>query len=219
LFIGHYGVGFGAKAAAPQTSLGTLFLASLLADLLWPSLLLVGVERVRIVPGITEVTPLDFEFYPISHSLAAIVGWAVLFALVYQALKRYRRGTLVLGLVVVSHWLLDMIVHRPDLPLVPGCSVKVGFDLWASLPGTVIVEMGIFVVGVVLYLRKTAAKDAVGKWALWALTVFLLAIYLSNLFGPPPPNVTALAWAGQSQWLLILWGYWVDRHRRGLGTG
>ena len=213
MFIGHFGVGFGSKAAAPKTSLGTLFLASQFVDLLWPTLLLVGAERVRIVPGITKVTPLDFEYYPISHSLLAVFGWAVLFALVYQAIKRYPRGAVVLGLVVVSHWLLDLIVHRPDLPLVPGSSVKVGFDLWASLPGTLVVEMAIFVVGVALYLRKTVARGAVGTWALWVLIIFLVAVYLSNLFGPPPPNVEALAWVGQSQWLLVLWGYWVDRHR------
>lgn len=215
MFIGHFGVGFGAKAAAPKTSLGTLFLASQFVDLLWPTLLLVGAERVRIVPGITKVTPLDFESYPISHSLLAVFGWAVLFALVYQAIKRYPRGAVVLGLVVVSHWLLDLIVHRPDLPLVPGSSVKVGFDLWASLPGTLVVEMGIFIVGVALYLRKTVARGAVGTWALWALIIFLVAVYLSNLFGHPPPNVEALAWVGQSQWLLVLWGYWVDRHSGG----
>jgi membrane-bound metal-dependent hydrolase YbcI (DUF457 family) len=212
MFIGHFGVGFGAKAAAPKASLGTLFLASQFVDLLWPSLLLIGAERVRIVPGITRVTPLDFESYPISHSLLAVVGWGVLFALVYQAVRKYPRGAVVLAVAVVSHWLLDLIVHRPDLPLIPG-GVRVGFDLWASLPGTLAVETVIFAVGVALYLRKTAARDAVGKWALLALIVFLMVVYFGNLFGPPPPNVTALAWVGQSQWLLILWGYWVDRHR------
>jgi hypothetical protein len=214
MFIGHFGVGFGAKVAAPKTSLGTLLLASQFVDLLWPSLLLVGVERVRIAPGSTTVTPLYFESYPISHSLLAVIVWAVLFALVYQSIKRYPRGAAVLGLAVLSHWLLDLIVHRPDLPLIPGGNVKVGFELWASLPGTIIVEMGIFAVGVALYMRKTEAEDTAGKWALCALIVFLVGVYLSNLFGPPPPNVSALAWVGQSQWLLILWGYWVDRHRR-----
>ena len=218
MFIGHFGVGFGAKAAAPKTSLGTLFLAAQFLDLLWPTLLLVGAERVRIAPGITKVTPLDFEFYPISHSLLAVIGWAVLFALVYQAIKRDPRGSVVLGVLVVSHWVLDLIVHRPDLPLAPGSNTKVGLDLWASLPGTVIVEMAIFVVGVSMYLRQTVAKDATGKWSLWALIITLTGIYLGNLFGPPPPNVTALAWVGQSQWLLIFWGYWVDRHRRTLSS-
>jgi hypothetical protein len=218
MFIGHFGVGFGAKAAAPETSLGTLFLASMLLDLLWPTLLLVGAERVRIVPGITKVTPLDFEYYPISHSLLAVIGWAFLVSVVYQTIKRYPRGSIVLGLLVVSHWFLDVIVHRPDLQLAPGSNIKVGLDLWASLPGTVIVEMAIFVVGVSMYLRQTVAKDATGKLSLWALIITLIGIYLGNLFGPPPPNVAALAWVGQSQWLLIVWGYWVDRHRRALGT-
>lgn len=218
MFIGHFGVGLGAKAAAPKTSLGTLFLASQFIDLLWPSLLLVGVERVRIAPGITKVTPLDFEAYPFSHSLLAVIGWAVLFALTYQVIKKYPRGSVVLGLAVFSHWLLDLIVHRPDLPLLPDSNFKVGFHLWASLSGTLIVEMGIFVVGVALYVRNTTAKDAVGKWTFWSLIVFLVLVYLSNLFGPPPPNVSALAWVGQSQWLLVLWGYWVDRHRQSLTT-
>ncbi|WP_224962371.1 metal-dependent hydrolase [Geomonas subterranea] len=213
MFIGHFAVGLGAKAAAPKTSLGTLFLASQFVDLLWPTLLLLGFERVHIAPGITSVTPLDFEWYPISHSLLAVTGWAVLVALVYQAARKYPPGAIVLGLAVLSHWFLDLVVHRPDLPLVPGGSMKVGMNLWNSLAGTFIVEMGLFAVGLVLYLRKTNARDAVGRWGLWALIVLLMGIYLGNLFGPPPPSVAAIAWVGQSQWLLVLWGYWVDRHR------
>jgi hypothetical protein len=215
MFIGHFGVGFGAKAAAPKTSLGTLFLASQFIDLLWPSLLLLGAERVRIAPGITRVTPLDFEYYPISHSLLAVTGWAVLFALAYRVMTRYPRGAAVVGLLVLSHWFLDLIVHRPDLPLSPGNSVRVGLGLWSSLAGTVAVELFVFAVGVVIYLRRTKAVDRVGKWSLWLLLGFLLVIYIGNLIGPPPPNVAALAWVGQSQWLLIIWGYWIDRHRRG----
>jgi len=214
MFIGHFGAGFGAKAAAPKTSLGTLFLASQFIDLLCSSLLLIGAERVRIVPGITRVTPLDFEYYPISHSLLAVAGWALLFALVYRVITRYPRGAVVLGLLVISHWFLDLIVHRPDLPLSPGSNIRVGLDLWSSLPGTFIVELLVFAVGVVIYLRQTRAIDSVGKWSLWLLIGFLLVIYLGSLFGPPPPNVSALAWVGQYQWLLIMWGYWIDRHRR-----
>ena len=214
MFIGHFGAGFGAKAAAPKTSLGTLFLASQFIDLLCSSLLLIGAESVRIVPGITRVTPLDFEYYPISHSLLAVAGWALLFALVYRVITRYPRGAVVLGLLVISHWFLDLIVHRPDLPLSPGSNIRVGLDLWSSLPGTFIVELLVFAVGVIIYLRQTRAIDSVGKWSLWLLIGFLLVIYLGNLFGPPPPNVSALAWVGQSQWLLIMWGYWIDRHRR-----
>jgi len=213
MFIGHFAVGFGAKAAAPKTSLGTLFLASQFIDLLCPTLLLLGVEKVRIVPGITRVNPLDFEYLPVSHSLLAVTGWAVLVAVIYQLLSRYPRGAIVVGLLVVSHWFLDLIVHRPDLQLAPGSEIRVGFDLWESLPGTMVVELLIFAVGIAFYLRNTAARDTIGTWSLWVLVVFLVAVYLVSLSGSPPPNVTAVAWVGQAQGLLIFWGYWVDRHR------
>jgi hypothetical protein len=214
MFLGHFGVGFGAKALAPSTSLGSLFLAAQFVDLLWPTLLLLGIERVRIAPGITRVTPLDFVHYPVSHSLAAVIGWAVLFAAVYLFLRRYPRGALVLGAAVLSHWLLDAVVHRPDLPLYPGGSTLIGLGLWSSLTATLAVELGLFGAGIGLYTRATTATDAAGRWGLWSLVAFLLIVYLMNLFGPPPPGVEALAWVGHAQWLLVLWGYWLDGHRQ-----
>jgi len=217
VFLGHFGVGFGAKAAGPKASLGTLLLASQLIDLLWPTLLLVGVERVAIAPGITRVVPLDFTHYPISHSLAAVLLWAVLFGVAYQALRRYPRGALVCGLAVVSHWLLDLLTHRPDLPLVPGSDARVGLGLWSSLPATLAVELAVFAIGVFLYLRTTRALDRTGSVALWALVGFLLVVYAGNILGPPPPSVSAIAWLGQAQWLLVAWGYWIDRHRHAQG--
>ena len=213
MFVGHFGVGFGAKAAAPKTSLGTLFLASQFLDLLWPTLLLLGLERVRIEPGATNVTPLDFEYYPISHSLLAVLVWTFGFALVYYLICRYWRGTVVVGLAVLSHWLLDALVHKPDLPLYPGHSPLVGLDLWSSLPATLIVELSIFGLGVWLYLRSTRPSDSTGKWTLWTLVVFLCVLYLGNVFGKPPPSVAAIAWVGHAQWLVVLWGYWIDKHR------
>ena len=214
MFIGHFGVGFGAKAAAPKVSLGSLFLAAQLVDLLWPTFLLLRIEHVRIDPTSTKVTPLDFECYPISHSLPAVIGWAVLAAVAYQLLRRYRRGAVVLGLAVISHWLLDAIVHRPDLPLYPGSPYLVGLNVWSSLSATLALELLIFFSGVWIYVRVTEASDAIGKWSLWVLIAFLVAIYLANLLGSPPPNVAALAWIGQAQWLLVAWSYWIDRHRR-----
>ena len=132
MFIGHFGVGLAAKPLAPKTSLGTLFLAAQFIDLLWPTLLILGIEQVRIDPGNTAVTPLDFERYPVSHSLLAVIGWAVLIAVAYQLLRRYPRGAIVLGILVVSHWLLDLVVHRPDLPLYPG-SARFGFGLCSGV--------------------------------------------------------------------------------------
>jgi hypothetical protein len=114
MFLGHFGVGFGAKRFAPRASLGTLFLAALFADLLWPTLLLLGVERVRIAPGITRVTPLDFVSYPISHSLALIALWGLVFAALYWAARRYASGTLA-------------AVSRPRRPTKPSvCQIPSG---------------------------------------------------------------------------------------------
>lgn len=213
MFIGHFGIGFGAKAAAPRASLGTLFLAAQFIDLLWPTLLLLGVERVRIAPGATAVTPLVFEHYPLSHSLLAVAAWALLLALAYGFLRQDRRGAWIVGLAVLSHWLLDAVVHQPDLPLYPGSAVLAGLTLWDSLPATLAVELPLFAAGVWLYLRAARPRDRIGTWGLGALVGLLLAIYAGNLAGPPPPNVTAIAWAGQLQWLLVLWAYWVDAHR------
>ena len=214
MFLGHFGVGFGAKTAAPRTSLGSLFLAAQFIDLLWPTLLLLGIEHVVISPGITRVTPLDFTDYPFSHSLLTVSLWALLFAGVYYALRRYPRGTWVCGIAVLSHWMLDLLVHIPDLPLAPGSSIRFGIGLWNSTPATLGLELAIFGIGVALYCRSTQPSDRIGSIALWALVGFLLLVYFGNVFGQPPPDVIALAWVGQAQWLLVLWGYWIDRHRK-----
>ena len=213
MFIGHFGIGFGAKSVAPGVSLGSLFLAAQFIDLLWPTLLLLGFERVRIAPGATHVTPLVFEHYPISHSLLAVLFWALLVGGLYYYIRRERIGAAVLGVLVASHWALDAIVHRPDLPIFPGSSLMIGLNLWSSLPLTLVIEVSLFVIGVWLYIRTTTPIDSIGKWGLWGLILFLLVIYAGNLFGSPPPSSTAIAWVGQLQWLLVLWGYWIDKHR------
>jgi membrane-bound metal-dependent hydrolase YbcI (DUF457 family) len=214
MFLGHFGAGFGAKAFAPQASLGWLFVAAQFIDLLWPTLLLLGVEHVRIAPGATAVTPLAFDHYPVSHSLAAVLGWALALGAVYLVIRRHLRNALILAALVVSHWLLDAIVHAPDLPLYPGSSTLVGFNAWSSLPLTLAIELPLFALGVWLYARTTKPVDRAGRWGFAGLVAFLLAIQAGNLLGPPPPSVEAIAWIGQAQWLLVLWGFWVDNHRR-----
>lgn len=213
MFVGHFGVGFAAKSRAPEASLGTLFLAAQWVDLVWPTLLLAGLERVEIAPGITAVTPLDFTHYPITHSLVAVLGWAILFAVVYHGLRRYPIGAWICGAAVLSHWVLDAVVHRPDLPLYPGSATRIGLGVWNSLPATLAVELPIFALGVWLYSRSTRARDRAGNIGLWALVGFLLIVYAMNILGPPPPSVSAIAWVGQAQWLLIAAAYAVDRHR------
>ena len=214
MFIGHFGVGLGAKRFAPTVSLGALILACQFADLVWPTLVLAGVERVRIEPGATLVSPLDLAYYPYSHSLAMLILWGLALGFTYRALARApTRAALVLAAAVVSHWLLDVIVHRPDVPLAPGFGPKLGLGLWNSLPLTLLVEFGLFALGTAAYLRATRARDRAGTIGLWALVVFLTLVELANLFGPPPPSATAVAWAAESMWLLVAWGYWLDRHR------
>jgi len=214
MFIGHYGVAFGAKRYAPAVSLGILFLAAQLADLIWPNLVLLGIEQVRIDPGATVMTPMDFVHYPWSHSLVALVAWGVLFGLLYAALTRAgRTAALVIAAVVVSHWVLDVVSHRADVPVLLGDGLRVGLGLWNYPVAAVAVELAIFGVGLWLYVKRTTANDRIGSLGFWALVLFLLAVYVGNVLGPPPPSVAAVAWSAQAMWLLVLWGFWVDRHR------
>ena len=216
MFLGHYAVALGAKRAAPNTSLGTLVMASQFIDLLWPVLLLAGVEHVRIDPGNTVVTPLDFYDYPVSHSLAGVLLWGVIVGGVYFGLKRSWKSALVVGLAVVSHWFLDLIVHRPDLPLHFMGDARVGLGGWNSLPVTLLLELGLLAGGAFLYMRGTKAKDRIGSYGLGGLLVFLVGIYAANVFGPPPPDAGMIAVAGNASWLFVLWAVWVDSHRRSI---
>jgi hypothetical protein len=213
MFIGHYAVALAAKKAAPKVSLGTLFLSTQWLDLLWPVFLLLNVEHVRIDKGNTAFTPLDLYDYPISHSLLTVLGWSIGFALVYYFIKRSWRGAWILGAGVFSHWVLDFVTHRPDMPILPGGTVYVGLGLWNSIAGTIIVEGVLFLAGVFLYVRSTAAADRTGRYAFWSLIGFLSLSWVANMVSPPPPSVTAIAIGALSFWLIVPWGYWIDGHR------
>ncbi|VAX21240.1 hypothetical protein MNBD_NITROSPINAE03-1236 [hydrothermal vent metagenome] len=213
MFIGHYGVALAAKKVAPQTSLGALFFAAQFIDLLWPFFLLSGIEIVRIDPGNTKFTPLDFVSYPYSHSLAMVIVWGAAVGGGYFALRRSRNGALALGALVLSHWILDLITHRPDLQLAPGSEIRVGFGLWDFVVASVALEFAIFAVGLFLYTRTMKAKDKTGRFALWGLVAFLLITWAGAIFGPPPPSVTMVAFPALLLWLLIPWAIWIDRHR------
>ncbi len=212
MFIGHVAVALGAKKAAPKTSFGTLLLAAQLPDLLWPLFLMLGWEHVRIVPGITTVSPLDFTSYPLTHSLLADFGWGLLLGGLYLVFKKNRSGAFVIWACVLSHWLLDFISHRPDLPLYPGSRLY-GLGIWNSVSATLLVEGGLFVIGAMIYSRTTRPRDKVGKYSYKTFIALLVLIYLASLIGPPPPSVNAIEWAGVSGWLFLAWAYWIDDHR------
>lgn len=215
MFLGHYGVALAAKRVAPRVSLGVLFAAAQLVDLIWPVLLLTGTERVRITPSDNPFLRLTFEWYPWTHSLLTGLVWGVLAgAIYYYAAGRHdHTGAAIVGLLVVSHWVLDLIVHVPDLPLYPDGPL-VGLGLWRSFAGTMIVEAAIFIVGLALYARATQPVDHTGRYAFGALVALLALLYVGNALGPTPGSVNAVAWGALAGWLLPLFAWWVDRHRR-----
>jgi len=213
MFIGHCAVALAAKRVTPRSSLGTLMAAALFLDLLWPTLLLLGIEHARITTDPAAPIPIVFEDYPVSHSLAAVLLWSALFAAGVWLATRDRRAALVSGALVLSHWCLDALVHLPDLPLLPGGVWRMGAGLWHAPAASLTLELGLFALGCALYWRASRARDAIGRWAWVALALFLVTIHLGNVFGPPPPSIAAVAWTGQSQWLIVLWAWWADRHR------
>jgi hypothetical protein len=213
MFIGHAAVALAAKKAAPEVSLGVLLAAAGWLDLVWPVLVLLGIEQVRVDPGNTAFTPLDFVSYPWTHSLALALAWSVAFAVALSPWVRTPRARVLLALLVFSHWLLDWIAHRPDLPLAPGDTAKFGLGLWNSIPATLVVEGALMAAGVWIYLRTTRARGPKGRYAIASLVVFYLVIWLANLVSPPPPNDRAVAWVGIAAWLLPLWAWWADRQR------
>lgn len=207
MFIGHYGVAFAAKRLAPSASLGALVFAAQFADLLWPLLVLGGFEAVEVRPGDTAFTPLAFVSYPYSHSLVAVAAWAVLIGAAYRTTRRalpVAAGAV--AALVLSHWVLDWIAHRPDLPITVNGAARVGLGLWNHIAATVVVESAIFAVGLWLYLQGGSRRRAV-----WGLVTFLLVVYVANLLGPPPPSSAAVAWAALLLWLLVPWAHWIDR--------
>lgn len=215
MFVGHFALAFAAKPRVPQVSLAVLFAAAQFADVLWPVLVATGIEQVRVSPGITAFTPLDFVRYPISHSLVALLAWGAIFGSSI-AIGRGRAGTrafvVVLGLVV-SHWFLDLLTHRPDMPVYPG-GPTYGLGLWRSVVGTLATELTMFAAGVFLYARATRPRDATGRWALAGLVAFLVAGFVATALAPPPPSVQAV-WVGAILIALITLGlgHLVERHR------
>jgi hypothetical protein len=214
MFIGHFAVGFAAKRWAPRSSLATLMLAALLTDVIWPVLVLAGVERARIQPGVTAMNPLVLEYYPWSHSLVMDVVWAALFGALVARGPGGKRSGLVAGLGVLSHWVLDFVSHAPDMPVWPG-GPRLGLALWNSVPGSMVVEGLLFVAGVWLYISATRATDRIGVVAMWALVGLLALAYVSDRFMAPPPTIRLVAVSALIATAVLLpWTWWLDRHRR-----
>ena len=212
MFVGHLALAFAAKRTAPRVSLGWFMAAVTALDLLWPVLLLMGVERVRIMPGATAFTPLVFDSYPWSHSLLMAVVWGGVLA----ALARWRRiaaaTAWLLAALVVSHWVLDYVTHAADMPLWPGTSPRFGLGLWNSIPGTLLVEGAVWVAGLALYLKGRQAIRWIGPAALWSLVLICTVMWASGPWSALPPSPQALGWFALSGWIIVPWAALADRY-------
>ena len=214
MFVGHFAVAFVGKRIEPRVSLGTLMLAAMLADFLWLIFLLAGLEHVEIKPGLGAANYFVARNIALSHSLLLDAIWAALFAAAYFMRRRYPRGALVLFFVVLSHWLLDVVAHKPDMPLAPGGHSYFGLGLWTSIPATLIVEGGCWLLGIILYARATRPKNRAGSYAFWSVLVLLTLIWYNNIAGPPPrdprtaPIVSLIFFS-----LIVAWAYWMNRLR------
>jgi len=214
MFVGHFAVAFAAKKVAPRTSLATLVAAAQLLDLIWPILVLTGIETVRIdAAAPSPFLKLRFVHYPWTHSLLLSIVWGAAFAIGYRSRTAYGRGAAAVFALVVSHWVLDWITHRPDLQLLPGVDARVGLGLWRSPAATVAAEAAMIALGVAVYARATRPRDAAGRWGFWGFVAFLLVAYASSLAGGAPPSTDVVAATALLGWALVLWIAWFDRHR------
>ena len=218
MFVGHFAVALAAKRASPELSLPVLFAAVQFADILWPVLVLAGVEHSRIVPGLMEASALDLQDIGYSHSLVTSLVWSALFAAPYLAKRRVRDAALVAG-CVFSHYVLDVLTHRPDMPLTPGSDVRWGFGLWNHVIAAVAIESLLFFAGVALYVQGTRATGRMGTIGLGALIVVLCGTWLSGVFGPPPPNIQVVTLSVLVMIpILLVWAWAIDRARLPAGS-
>jgi len=201
MFVGHYGVAFAVKSRAPSIPLWLLFLAVQLLDVFWAPLVLLGVERVRIVPGITASNPLDLYYMPFTHSLVAAILWSAVSLVAYQWLGPAgpgRRAAVLVAAAVFSHWILDFVVHRPDLALYDN-TAKVGLGLWNRPALALALETSLLFGGMWLFMATTPVR----RLPLVAFGLVMLAIQASVFFGPPPPSGAAAALTGLGAYVVF----------------
>jgi hypothetical protein len=211
MFVGHLAVAMAAKKVDRTTSLVWYLAAANLVDLIWPILLLAGVERVQIDPGNTIFTPLDFELYPWTHSLLMGVVWGGLLGLAASRFGVSKAGAITIAALVPSHWLLDFLTHRPDLPLVPWGGGVYGLGLWNSLAGTLLVEGALWALSIALFLSVNRVQGWKGHLALWSFVLVSTFLWVSGPFSPPPPDAGSLAYFALIGWIILPWGWWIER--------
>lgn len=219
MFVGHYGVAFAARRVERRIPLWLLFIAVQFVDILWCGFILLGIEKVRIVPGYTAASPLDFTYYPYTHSLIGSIGWAGVAFVLYRLFYRYKgspKPALVLAVAVLSHWFLDLLVHTRDLDIINE-TFKVGFGLWNYPVVELIVEFAILFAGLVYYLRGNRDLGRKRRVGMIVFAVMMALIQLSSAFGPPPPSVKVIGIAGLIMYALFAVAAFLLEPRSGKG--
>ncbi len=215
MFIGHYGPSFAIKAIRPAIPIWLLFIAVQLVDIAWAILVFLGIEKVRIVPGITASNPLDLYYMPYTHSLVGAGLWAAAAIVLCKPLRGVRNWSAAawMGAAVFSHWLLDWLVHRPDLPLYDD-TMKVGLGIWNYPAIALALEALLLFGGMIMYLRRTQAINAIGRLGPPVFGILMLAIQGYIFFGPPPasPGAAAIT-ALLSYFVFAVVAHWLDRQR------
>jgi hypothetical protein len=214
VFVGHFAAALAGKSIAPKVSLGTLILAAAFSDVLWIAFFVLGIEQVVIQPGIMVANSLNLVYIPFSHSLLMDVVWGALFAAVYYLLRHDLRGAWVLFFAVLSHWVLDVVTHRPDMPLAPGLELRFGLGLWNSRLATFIVEGALWFGAILLYVRATKPVKRSGVYAFWTMIMLLTALWVTSLGGDPPPSLRFLAIVNTIFFAVVeTWAVWMNRSR------
>jgi len=219
MFVGHLALGLVAKRIEPKISLGAWMLAVLLVDLLCFTFLIAGIEHFDVEPEVARnsfvaISFVRNVFFAYSHSMLMNVIWAALFAAAYFLRRRYPRGTWLLFAAVLSHWPLDFIAHNPDMPLAPGASAVYGLGLWNSIPATLILEGGFWLLAIILYVRATHPKKRTAHYAFWPVIAFLTLLWYGNIKRGIDPNPVRAGINGLIFFsLVVAWAYWMNRLR------
>ena len=219
MLVGHIAAAMVGKRVEPKLSFGTLVLAALLADVLWCVFMLAGIEHVQIRSGLGAANYIEVFEVPFSHSLLMDAIWAALFAGIYFWRRRYIRGAVVLFAMVLGHWLLDFVAHKDAMPIAPGLRSHVGLGLWSSVPATIIVEGGLWLLAVIIYLRATRSNGRAGVVVFWIVFLLLTLAWFNNIAGPPPPNPSTMGISSLVFFaLIVVWAYWMNRLRAARGS-
>jgi len=216
MFVGHYAAGLALKKYEKRASLGVLFLAVQFVDILFFPFVLLGIERINIIENFTQSTHFELEYMPYTHSLVGGLFWAALVYAVFRwVVVKQQRAALVVALAVFSHWVFDLLMHTPDLPLWNDASLKLGLGLWNNAVAAYALEAAFLIAALWLYLGSTTTETKTGKYGMAVFVVFMLLINIGNIFAPlqSDSKVALAVFALVTYILFAAIAFWLDKKR------